>query len=632
MPPPTTIDDEVLCRLAHLIPTPVIVARPSGALVDANAAACALFGYTAEEMRARGRAELCDLEDPRLVAGTAVRSATGTSVGELRLVKKSGAQFEAELTSTFIPQPEGEGRLWLSMRDLTSVRSTEAALRVREDELIALSDATLEALFVHQDGTILATNKAARELYRLPPDGAVGRRLLDFIAPEGVDEVQRRIAARSSEPYESVGLRADGTKFPAAVQARTASFRGRPARLAAIRDLTEVHRMHASLAFADRMASVGTLAAGVAHEINNPLSFVTLGLDHAVGLLEAAGSTPDDVRAAVDTLRDAQIGAQRVQTIVGDLKAFSSPVDETAGPVELRRVIEYAARMAAVEIKHRARLTLDVGDLPMVAGNETRLGQVFLNLLVNAAHAIPQGAADRHEISVRAHAEGAHVVVAVSDTGDGIAREVIGRIFEPFVSTKSHGTGLGLAICHGIVSRLGGSIDVTSKPGRGTTFRVRLPSARAAPASQPAAAPLRAAASQPAAGPLARRRVLLVDDEVTLRAVIGRLLESDYDVTELGSARDALALLEQGATFDAVLCDLLMPAMTGMEFFTRVVERFPALVDRMIFLTGGVFTHEAITFFEKTTRPRLQKPFSADALFAALRAVTELTPWAPTSS
>ncbi len=613
-----TIEDEVLCRLADLIVTPVVVSSPSGIIVHANAATCAMFGYTVEELRVRRREDLLDYQpenDPWQTPAFALRNQPGTIAPiELQLITKSGARLPAHVSSAFIPQLQGEGRLWVTLTDLTQVRSAEAALRVREDELVALSDATLEALFVHQDGIILATNKAARELYRLPPDGAVGRRLFDFIAPEAIDDIKRRMAAQSAEPYESIGMRADGTKFAAAVHARTTSFRGHPARLAAIRDLTEVQRMQASLAFADRMASVGTLAAGVAHEINNPLSFVTLGLEHAIGLLDRDAPTPSDVRAAVDTLRDAEVGAQRVQAIVGDLKSFSRADDETTAPVELRPIIAYAARMATVEIKHRAQLIIDVGELPPVAGNETRLGQVFLNLLVNAAHAIPHGAADRNEIAVRAHVEGTAVVVVVTDTGSGIPSELIGRIFEPFVSTKSYGTGLGLAISHGIVTRLGGRIAVTSTVGVGTTFRVELPIANARPATLEPAAP-------PAAIPRTRQRVLLVDDEATLRKVIRRLLQRDYEVTDLGSARDALELLEQGATYDAVLCDLLMPAMTGIEFFAQVAARFPALADRVIFLTGGVVSHAATSFLENTPRPQLHKPFSSDQLFAALRAV-----------
>lgn len=495
-----------------------------------------------------------------------------------------------------------------AVSEVTDRRRAEEALRIREAELIALSNATREALFIHDKGVILATNAAARELYRLPEDGAVGRLLLDFVAPEALAEVRRRIQAQSAEPYDSVARRADGTTFPATVQARTVTFRGTPARIAAIRDLSEERRLQASLAFADRMASIGTLAAGVAHEINNPLAFVTLGLDLAIRMLSTPGISAEDTRVAIDTLRDAEVGAKRVQAIVRDLKTFSRGADEDVGAVQLGPVIDYAARIALAEIKHRARLVLDVGGVPPVQGNEARLGQVFLNLLINAAHAIQPGAADRHEIAVNARAQGELVVVTVSDTGAGLSPDTIGRIFEPFVTTKSHGTGLGLAICHDIVTRLGGTITVESALGRGATFTVQLPIATAddRAASHGAGAPV------PATRP--RARILLVDDEVMLRSITARLLAPDHDVVAAASGHEALARLEAGERFDAALCDLLMPEMTGMELHARVGERWPELAKRFAFMTGGVFTPEAAEFVEATPQPCIDKPFSLATL------------------
>ncbi|MFT3695843.1 MAG: ATP-binding protein [Kofleriaceae bacterium] len=264
------------------------------------------------------------------------------------------------------------------------------------------------------------------------------------------------------------------------------TFRGRPARLAAIQDLTELRKMQASLAFADRMASVGTLAAGVAHEINNPLTFVTIGLATVSSRLERA-NVPDELRASLDQiLRDAQDGAARVASIVRDLKVFSRADDESVGPVELAPVVQYATRMAASEIKHRARLELELGDPVYVLGNETRLGQVFLNLLINAAQAIPIGRADENLIAVRIERIADVAVISVFDTGVGIDSDLMPRIFEPFVTTKSSGTGLGLAICHGIVGRFGGTIEVSRATPQGTVFRVSLRSP-----SPPSRRPLR---------------------------------------------------------------------------------------------------------------------------------------------
>ncbi|MEO6772547.1 MAG: ATP-binding protein, partial [Kofleriaceae bacterium] len=285
--------------------------------------------------------------------------------------------------------------------------------------------------------------------------------------------------------------------------------------------------------------------------------------------------------------------------------------------VELAPVIHYAARMAAAELKHRAKLVLDLADLAPVTGNETRLGQVFLNLLINAAQALSPGMADRHTITVSARVEGDRVIVSVSDTGAGMDPSLVARIFEPFVTTKSHGTGLGLAISHGIVSRLGGTIEVDSAPGIGTTFRVALPVARRATAEAP---------SQPEAEAVShlerRPRVLVIDDEPLLIKATARILEAEADVVVADMAKRALALFEQGEHFDVILCDLLMPEMTGIELFTRVSTTWPELAQRFVFLTGGVFSRQAATFLETCGRPWLDKPFRTDALLALVHQIT----------
>ncbi len=229
------------------------------------------------------------------------------------------------------------------------------------------------------------------------------------------------------------------------------------------------------LLFADCMASMGALAAGVAHEINNPLTFVVANLAYTLDAVSQIEPRPVE---ALRALEDAQEGVERVRNIVLDLKMFSRSEEGADEPVDVRRILRSAANLVSNEVKHRARLRLELGDVPPVLANFHRLGQVFVNLMINATQAIPEGAADRHVIaaSCRPDPDG-RVCVEVSDTGCGIPSEVLPRIFEPFFTTKpvGVGTGLGLAVCHRIVTRLGGTIDVESREGEGTTFRVRLP-------------------------------------------------------------------------------------------------------------------------------------------------------------
>jgi signal transduction histidine kinase len=371
------------------------------------------------------------------------------------------------------------------------------------------------------------------------------------------------------------------------------------------------------LLIADRMTSVGLLAAGVAHEINNPLAAVLANLDLAhqdgAALARLAQDTAR-VRELLDELADAREAAVRIRDIVRDLKLFSRAGDDTRAPVDVVRVLESSLRLAAGEIRHRARLVRALDPVPAVDANESRLGQVFFNLLVNAAQAIPEGRASSSEIRVGTSlgADG-RVVVEIGDTGSGMPPEVVRRLFTPFFTTKAigAGTGLGLAVCHRIVSVLGGEIAVESTPGRGSTFRVMLPPA---PARRDTAPPGGRVA------PAGRRaRILVVDDEPAVVRAATRILSGAHDVVTAGGAVDALALITAGDRFDVILCDLMMPDMTGMELYAELARVAPEQADKVVFLTGAAFTAQARSFLDQVTNPRFEKPFDA----TSLRAIVE---------
>jgi nitrogen-specific signal transduction histidine kinase/CheY-like chemotaxis protein len=382
------------------------------------------------------------------------------------------------------------------------------------------------------------------------------------------------------------------------------------------------------------MASVGTLAAGVAHEINNPLAALMGNLSVAV---EDIAKLTDEVRAhaplgdgvgAVDDriewiatrlqeieepLQEARESADRVRLIVRDLKIFSRSDEEKRGAVEVRRVIESSLRMAWNEIRHRACLVKDYGDVPSVEANEGRLGQVFLNLIVNAAQSIPEGRADKNEIRIvtRMDDQG-RVVVEVRDTGSGIPESVISRIFDPFFTTKpiGVGTGLGLSICHRIIVKLGGQIQVESQAGRGTVFRVILPASTGDTTKAP---PLAAAAA-----PRRRGRILVVDDEPMLCSAVRRMLSSEHEVLAMTSARDAMGRISEGERFDVILCDLMMPEVTGMDLHAELLQLAPEQAERLVFMTGGAFTSRAREFLDQVRNPRIEKPFKLGPLLALL--------------
>jgi signal transduction histidine kinase len=391
-----------------------------------------------------------------------------------------------------------------------------------------------------------------------------------------------------------------------------------------VRVRAEQARMREWLVISDRMASAGTLAAGVAHEINNPLAVVLTNLDLSINAFnrlraeaqEMAADSPTANRLGSliaqleDPLGDAREAGQRIRDIVRDVKLFSRPDDRASGPVDVRRVIDSSCRLAWNEIRHRARLVKQYDDVPMVHANESRLGQVFLNLLVNAAQAMPEGHHDGSEIRVTTStAPDGNAVVRVADTGMGIAREHLERIFDPFFTTKpiEIGTGLGLAICHRIIAELGGRIAVESEVGKGTTFQLELPAARESPG-------LVKVQSVP---PAARRaRLLVVDDEATLARALRRGLLEHHDVVILTSGAEAAEHVARGARFDAILLDVMMPDMPGWEVYERIRRVAPDQADRTIFVTGGAFTEKACEFLRRVQNPRIDKPIDMAALLA----------------
>ena len=376
------------------------------------------------------------------------------------------------------------------------------------------------------------------------------------------------------------------------------------------------------LELAERLASLGAVAASVAHEVNNPLSFVIANIGFALSELQTqaqanATGSPAWMRELLQALSEAQIGAERVRQIVSDLRAFSRPSGAGNERLNVNRVLRGAIDMVEHELCKRARLRTQYGDVPAVLANETRLSQVFMNLLLNAAHAVAAAGAAGQEILVRSYVDAdGRVVVEVEDQGCGMSPELQGRIFEPFFTTKQpgEGTGLGLAICRGIIGSLRGEIDVQSREGVGSRFSVTLPRAPEAPVELTAAT----SSVAPCARSL-RGSILLVDDEPLLRSVVARMVGDAHELTLVESADQALSLIESGERYDAILCDLMLRRQSGMDLHATLLSRHAEQARRMIFLSGGAFTVETAEFLKLMPHRHLPKPFTAEELLDALQ-------------
>ena len=305
---------------------------------------------------------------------------------------------------------------------------------------------------------------------------------------------------------------------------------------------------------------------------------------------------------------EAKAGAERIRKIVRGLKTFSRAEEERRSVLDVVPLLELSVNMMFNEMRHRGRLVKDYGKVPLVEADDARLGQVFINLLVNSAQALPEGDCSANEIRIVTSTDAAgRAVIEVADTGVGIPEQLLERIFDPFFTTKpvGVGTGLGLSICHTIVTSMGGELTVASRVGSGTTFRVVLPAA--APAQVATAA---VDSQRPV---LACGAVLVVDDEPAIGNVLRRVLR-DHEVTTLTSAKEALALLRAGQHFDIIFSDLMMPEMSGMDFYDELSRSLPQVTERVVFVSGGAFTPRAHAFLDRVANERIDKPFNAQGI------------------
>jgi len=483
----------------------------------------------------------------------------------------------------------------------------------RATEHAALLDAMIEGApdcvaHLDLDGTIRLMN---RPLFEHPSTGVVGTNIFSYPAGDHAIALRKALAQieQTGEPqgFEASVFRPDGSQVWYSTRLGPVKEHGKVTGAVLVsRDVSDKKQTEMHLMLSDRMASVGTLAAGVAHEINNPLASVIANLDMAlqdiVALAEIAKLPPD----LSEELKDARVAADRVREIVRDLKIFSRGEEDRHGPVDVEHVLESTLRMAWNELRHRAKLVKNYTKVPPVDAHESRLGQVFLNLIVNAAHAIPPGNYEANEIRISTSVDQAgRVVVDIRDTGTGIPVDVRPRLFTPFFSTKpvGVGTGLGLAISHRIITQFGGTITYDTEVGKGTEFHIALPVAGTPATPQQTQ---KIWTRNPA---VRRGNVLVIDDEESLAQAIRRFLSVEHTVTAVYRARDALDLLELGTRYDVILCDLMMPQITGMELHGEVMRIDPTQAARIVFLTGGAFAPSAREFLTATTNRRIEKPF-----------------------
>ncbi len=580
----------------------------TGAIVDVNPKACATFGYTREEFRnidigslGTGKRPYAQEDAMELIG----RAAAGEQFRvEWHGKNKDGSLHWHEVYGKRVTIG-GHDRILALARDITGRKLAEAALRASEEQYRSMFNASIDGLALwNAAGEIVDTNPALWHMYgysesefsALPPGSWEGPCYhLDFL---------RAVAAGESLHAEVTELRRDGSALELEVHGIPMQYQGQPHVLTIARDITEkkrsaeeLARQRESLYQREKLAALGSLLAGVSHELNNPLSVVVA---RAV-LLEEQGDSA--TQAAALKIRTA---AERCARIVRTFLAMARQQRPTRGPVAINDVVTaaldiagYAIRTSSIEVQ----LDLAKG-IPLILADADQLHQVLLNLIINAQQSLQEHAVPRRLCVTSCYDCFAGVVcIAVADNGPGIPEHLRARVFEPYFTTKPMGvgTGVGLAVSLGIVEAHGGTLTAASPAEGGAVFTAMLPVGKVDAPRADAEPPRKASASQ--------RRILIVDDEAEIRDTLAEILTgARHRVVAVNSGREALERMA-AERYDVILTDIRMPDLDGRAFYQEIEERWPGQAERVVFITGDTLASALREFVAESGRPVIEKPF-----------------------
>jgi len=544
---------------------------------------------------------------------------------ETIIVRKDGKHVPVEIAQAST-QWQGMPTTVSFVRDQSEYRRIEEALWASETRFRYLAESAPDSIVVIVDGVMAYANRATARILGLPsPADVIGLDLSSLMTGAEVavmrSRLQRVAQGERLPPFSYHSKRADGTAFLIEISSSFIEWEGKPAFLGYGRDVTERKRMEAELMQADRMATVGTLAAGMAHEINNPLTYVLLHLQRLRRVLPDLVADPARRAETARMLDEAIEGGDRVSAIVRDLLSFSRSSSEHWVPLDVAAIVWSAVKIATTAHADRVQLTVSAPeDLPRVAADEARLGQVFLNVVVNAVQSFGEESPPDARVAITMRHDGDSVQVDITDNGPGISDENLPLIFNPFFTTKpvGTGTGLGLPISRSIVESLGGTLEIENRHDTtGVRVRVRLP-----------AGPARTATPTPVHGTTVHQAeaqaekcstVLIVDDEPLVARAVASVLRLRYDARVANSGNIALKMMRE-QLFDLVLCDINMPDPDGIDVFRTICDEDPNYDSRFVFFTGGAQTERARRFVDDNDHRVTSKPLDMDRLLALVEA------------
>jgi two-component system, cell cycle sensor histidine kinase and response regulator CckA len=639
--------------LYDLAPVGYLTIGEKGLVLEANLTVAGLLGVHRSALVMQPWTRFILPEDQDLYFRHRKRLLLGAppQVCELRLLKKTGEAFWARLEARIALDADGAPASRTAVVDISERKRTDETLNASEARYRILFERSPDALITltGPEWRFTAANAAATAMFGARDQRDLLARTLWQYAPARQPDgslSQEKAAAMiavamrgGTHAFDWACRRVSGEAFRAAVVLTRMQTNGETLLQATVRDETVAQKNARARAQTERLASLGLLAASLGHEINNPLAYLLGNVERLAEVLPKLASAaqrcwpalrtaigevtldamlketdttlePATLQRASEQARDALDGAQRIALISKTLTKFARVDQVDLCPVDLNHALESAIAMAFNEMRFRCKLVKDLRPLPPVRATDGQLSQVFLNLLLNASHSLNAGEPESNTITVRTWALDGQVLAEVSDTGMGIAPEHIARIFDPFFSTKplGTGTGLGLSICRSIVVELGGDIEVESELGKGARFVVRLP-AWSGVLTMPST---RASSDIPE--PIAPRgRILVVDDEPKLLKLITRML-AEHEVVAVDTAQAAQAAVERDQAFDLILCDVMMPEVTGVELHRWLAQHHPALADRTVFMTGGAFLPGTVDYLANSGASRIDKPFDASKL------------------
>jgi len=620
---------ERLERMFESVTDGIVVTGTDGSILIVNQGAVRMHGFnTDEELLGKNSLDLVAPRDRNRVNRQmlSAQEKGATRFQECNLIKADGSEFPAELNTSALKDASGKviGRITIS-RDVTSRKQMEKLFQM-------VTNSSQVGIYIIQDGRFMMSNPKFQSLTGYSEDELSGMNPLSLVLDEDRDKVKEKatsmLKGQLTSPYQFRVVNKGGEIRWVMETVTSITYQGRRATLGNYMDITERRQaeerekqLEQELNLASRLASIGQLAAGVAHEINNPLTGV-IGFSHLI----LSRDIPDDIKQDLQIIHSE---AQRVARIVENLLVFAHQRKTGRESVNVNEIVTKILEIRSYEMKvNNIEVETHLNpELPPTMADTGQLQQVFLNIVLNAEYFMVK-AHSKGKLIVKTEKLDGNIRVSFADNGTGIGPENLDKIFNPFFTTKEvgKGTGLGLSICHSIITQHDGRIYAESKPGKGATFFIELP-----------------VVDQPAQGEKAEKRsketpkpqgakILVVDDEQAILNFLGRLLtEWGHTVETINNADAALERLKT-ERYSLILLDIKLPGMSGIELYRHIEKTVPALTRRVMFITGDVMEVTTRDFLEKSRAAHITKPIDIETLKKMINSTLNQTQLAPVTS